>query len=303
MMSYLLSSSISPNLTSMSDFQSISQQFLFKNYHSPLPQLFDSTKCSDILSTMSSTNLISFAHQNQTIFLILLLLLILIMSCLIILLLLSYCRRKKLNMKRRHLNIELRSDHPIHHLSQTADIRMYNKYYKKINQNQHQDSLYEQLPSSSSDNSEQQFLSSKNTYEKYETPPSCCNYHRQICKPTLPLSCSHHEYQYASYEQDAISSTQPNSTHHHYPHQQQQQCAILLWANRLFYTADHRTHRNCIDYHQSCPSELHHLQACLLNNNNTKKLDSLNRTKTSSVPKYCNDHLSRKQVIQSHIYR
>ncbi|CAF1026468.1 unnamed protein product, partial [Didymodactylos carnosus] len=163
------SSIVNQNLTTISnnsDRKRLSQPFLYKSYYSPT---FDTTKCSDILTTISSINPISFIHQNQTIFFILFFLLILIMTCLILLLCLSYCTRKKLDMKRHHLNIELRSDHPIHHIPQTGDIRMYNTYYKKINQNQNnQDSLYEQLPSSSSDNSERQFLSSKNIYEKYE---------------------------------------------------------------------------------------------------------------------------------------
>ncbi|UJR37110.1 hypothetical protein I4U23_029814 [Adineta vaga] len=238
-----------------------------------------------IPSTYSTiTRHIPFMEHNQTLIIIVFFLLLFVLLFLILLITLSICRRRL----RRHLTAELHRQRShqyyyYHHhptgLHQPSIKTTENHGNIGIN-----DSLYEQLPSLSSD-SDQPFLYNEKKFNISNAPaipphPPTLRHHF-CCHPTgrlLPIPTTNsHEYQYAT----NVTTTTGYST----PTSQQHQCAaILLWANRFLYPTE-TTHnsRDCTSH--SCPSELQHLQQCLLSN----QQEQASITADNNVLRYCNN--------------
>ncbi|CAF0886432.1 unnamed protein product [Adineta steineri] len=220
-------------------------------------------------------------HHNQTLTIIVFFLLLFVLLFLILLITLAICRRRL----RRHLTAELQRQRSHHYYYHHA--RLHQPSIKPIDNHGitgTNDSLYEQLPSLSSD-SEQPFLYNEKKLNITNVPiipphPSTLRHHF-CCHPTNHLlhipTTNSHEYQYAT----NITTTTGCST----PTSQQHQCAaILLWANRLLYpTQNTYNHRDCSAH--SCPSELQHLQQRLLSN----QQDQTSITADNNVMRYCNN--------------
>jgi hypothetical protein len=223
---------------------------------------------------------VPFIQHNQTLIIIVFFLLLFVLLFLILLITLAICRRKL----RRHLAVEIqrqRSHHYYYHtkLHQPSIKTTDNHGISGTN-----DSLYEQLPSLSSD-SEQPFLynekksTSGNVPAVPPHPPTFR--HHFCCHPTGRLlhvpTTNSHDYQYATNATTTTGCSTPTS--------QQHQCtAILLWANRLLYPTENTyTHRDCASH--SCPTELQHLQQRLLSN----QQDQASITTENSIIRYCNN--------------
>ncbi len=213
----------------------------------------------------------SFIQHNQTLIIIVFFLLLFVLLFLILLITLAMCRRKL----RRHLTAELqrqRSHHYYYHTRLHQPSTKITNGHGIIGTN---DSLYEQLPSLSSD-SEQPFLYNEKKSHIANAPaipphPPTFRHHL-CCHPTGRLlhasTTKPHDYQYAT------TTTTGYST----PTSQQHQCgAILVWANRLLYPTQNTSH--------SCPSELQHLQQRLLSN----QQDQASITTETNIMRYCNN--------------
>jgi hypothetical protein len=232
-------------------------------------------------TTMTVFRHVPFIQHNQTLIVIVFFLLLFVLLFLILLITLAICRRKL----RRHLTTELQRQRSHHYYYHT---RLHQPSTKAADGNGIvgvNDSLYEQLPSLSSD-SEQPFLynDKKSAVSHAPTlPPLPPTFrHHFCCHPTGRLlhasATSPHDYQYAT---TATTTTTGYST----PTSQQHQCAaILVWANRLLYpTQNAYNHRDCASH--SCPSELQHLQQCLLSN----QQDQASITTENNNMRYCNN--------------
>ena len=209
-------------------------------------------------STISTFNRhLPFIQQNQTLIIIVFFLLLFVILFLILLITLTICRRKL----RRHLKVELQRQRSHHHyyyhtrLHPPSTNVLDNHGLVGAN-----DSLYEQLPSLSSD-SEQPFLYNEKKGNHPNAPvlpphPPAFRHHL-CCHPTShilhPSPTNAHEYQYAT-------------TGYSTPTSQQHQCAaILVWANRLLYPSQNPYNNHDCSTH-SCQSDLQHLQQHLLSN-------------------------------------
>jgi hypothetical protein len=221
-----------------------------------------------------------FIQHNQTLIIIVFFLLLFVLLFLILLITLAICRRKL----RRHLTAELqrqRSQHYYYHTRLHQPITKTTDDRGMVGTN---DSLYEQLPSLSSD-SEQPFLYNEkksNITNAPVIPPHPPTFrHHLCCHPTGRLlqtsTTNPQEYQYITNATTTTGYSTPTS--------QQHQCAaILVWANRFLYpTQNIYNHRDCSTH--SCPSELQHLQQRLLAN----QQDQTSMTTENSIIRYCNN--------------
>ncbi len=217
-----------------------------------------------------------FIQHNQNLIIIVFFLLLFVLLFLVLLIILAVCRRKL----RRHLTAELQRQHS-HHYYYHARLRPPSikptDNHGVVGTN---DSLYEQLPSLSSD-SEQPFLYNEkkcNNSNAPVVPPYPPSFrHHLCCHPAgrllHPSTTNPQEYQYVT---NAPTITTGYST----PTSQQHQCAaILVWANRLLYPTQN------IYNHHDCPSELQHLQQSLFSN----RQDQTSTTTENNVMRYCNN--------------
>ncbi len=220
-----------------------------------------------------------FIQHNQTLIIIVFFLLLFVLLFLILLITLAICRRKL----RHHLTAELQRQRSHHYYYHT---RLHQPSTKVIDGHGivgTNDSLYEQLPSLSSD-SEQPFLYNEkkiNIANAPVVPPYPPTFrHHFCCHPTgrllHPSTTNPHEYQYATNATTTTGYSTPTS--------QQHQCtAILVWANRLLSPTQNTYNcRDCTSH--SCPSELQHLQQRLLSN----QQDQASITTDNNLLRYCN---------------
>ena len=225
---------------------------------------------------------VPFLQHNQTLIIVVFFLLLFVLLFLILLITLAICRRKL----RRHLTAELqrqRSQHYYyHHHSGLRQPPVKSPDGQGVTGNN--DSLYEQLPSLSSD-SEQPFLYNEKKCHLSNVPavppyPPVFRHHL-CCHPTgrllHPSPANTQEYQYVTNTTTTTGYSTPTS--------QQHQCAaILVWANRLLYpTQNAYNHGECPSH--SCPSELQPLQQCLLANPS----DQTSMTTENNIIRYCNN--------------
>ncbi|CAF2909489.1 unnamed protein product [Rotaria sp. Silwood2] len=224
---------------------------------------------------------VPFIQHKQTLIIIVFFLLLFVLLFLILLITLAICRRKL----RRHLTAELRRQRSHHYYYHTRLHQPLTKTTDNQGTVGTNDSLYEQLPSLSSD-SEQPFLYNEkksNVAKAPALPPHPTTFrHHFCCHPTshvihTPTTTNTHDYQYAT--------TTTTTTGYSTPTSQQHQCAaILVWANRLLYpTQNTHDRRDCTTH--SCPSELHHLQQCLISN----QQDQTSITTDNNIMRYCNN--------------
>lgn len=239
-------------------------------------------KCTTFIPSTIHTIIrhVPFIQHNQTLLIIVFFLLLFVLLFLILLITLAICRRKL----RRHLTAELqrqRSHHYYHaRLHQPSTKATDSQGNAGTN-----DSLYEQLPSLSSD-SEQPFLYNEkksNITNAPVLPPHLPPFrHHFCCHPTgrlhhPPSTTNPHEYQYAT-----NTTTTTTATGYSTPTSQQHQCtAILVWANRLLCPAQNTYNCGDCTFH-SCPSELQHLQQRLLS-------DQTSITTENNIMHYCNN--------------
>lgn len=255
---------------------------------SPLPFITE----SDCLTCTPSTIPTVFRHapfiqHNQTLLIIVFFLLLVVLLFLMLLIVLAICRRKL----RRHLTAELQRQHA-HHYYYHA--RLHQPMAKTADSSGNagtNESLYEQLPSLSSD-SELPFLYNEKKSVMVNGPslalPSQPQTLRQhfCCHPTgrlLPGQLhSPHEYHYAT------NGTTTTTTGYSTPTSQQHQCAaIFLWANRLLSPTQNTYNRRECALHSS-PSDLQHLQQCLLTNQHDPPPPTSTATESNLI-RYCNN--------------
>lgn len=268
--------------TLLSILTSINNRFTrtSKPYLTTIPPTFE-PECTTLIppSDMTMIRHVPFIQHKHTLLIIVFFLLLFLLFFLTLLIILAICRRRL----RRHYKAELqrqRSHHYYYHhtrLHQPSTKKNDSQAISGTN-----DSLYEQLPSLSSD-SEQPFLYNErktNTTKLPSLPPHPTTFrHHFCCHPASHVmhtpSTSGHEYQYAA------TTTTGYST----PTSQQHQCGpILVWANRLLYpTHNGQNHRDCTS--DSSPSELQQLQQCLLSNSQ----DQTSTTNENNVLRYCNN--------------
>ena len=204
-----------------------------RNSYTPpvtMPPIYQ-RECTTFIPSIAVTlgRHVSFIHHNQTLIIIVFFLLIFVLLFLILLITLAMCRRKL----RRHLTAELQRQQAHHYYCHT---RLHQPSTKVTNGHGiigTNDSLYEQLPSLSSD-SEQPFLYNEKKSHIANAPaipphPPTFRHHL-CCHPTGRLlyasTTKPHDYQYATTTATGCST----------PTSQQHQCgAILVWANRLLY--------------------------------------------------------------------
>ena len=247
-----------------------------------IPSLYQREYNTIISSTMSTIiRHAPFLHHNQTLIIIVFFLLLFVVLFLILLITLAICRRKL----RHHLTTELQRQRSHHYYYHT---RLHQPSTKVIDGHGIvgiNDSLYEQLPSLSSD-SEQPFLYNEkklNNPNAPVLPPHPPTFrHHLCCHPAgrllHPSTTDSHEYQYAT---NLTTTTTGCST----PTSQQHQCgAILVWANRLLYpTQNTYNHHDCTSH--SCPSEIQHLQQHLL----STQPDQTSITTSNNIMRCCNN--------------
>jgi hypothetical protein len=225
---------------------------------------FEQQPCSTCTPSIVRTVIrhVPFIQHNQTLIVIVVFLVVFVLLFLVLLITLMLCRRKL----RHHLTAELQRQRSHHHYYYHT--RLHPPMVKATENNGitgANDSLYEQLPSLSSD-SELPFLYNEKRSGLVNgpmLPPQPPTFRQHFCCHStghiLPASMSNsHEYQYAT----NLTTTTGYST----PTTSQHQCgAVFLWANRLLSPAPHAyNHRPCTLH--SSPSELQHLQQCLLSN-------------------------------------
>ena len=207
-------------------------------------------------------------------------LLLFVLLFLILLITLAICRRKL----RRHLTTELQRQRSQHYYYHSGLRQPPVKSTDGQGVVGNTDSLYEQLPSLSSD-SEQPFLYNEKKCHHANAPivppyPPTFRHHL-CCHPTgrllHPSPASTQDYQYVTNATTTTGYSTPTS--------QQHQCAaILVWANRLLYPTENMyNHGDCPSH--SCPSELQHLQQCLL----TNPSDQTPMTAENNIIRYCNN--------------
>ena len=224
-----------------------------------------------------------FIQHNQTLIIVVFFLLLFVLLFLTLLVTLATCRRKL----RRHLADELQRQRSSHHYYYHARIRQPST--KVIDSNGTggiNDSLYEQLPSLSSD-SEQPFLYNEKksiSVNAPALPPHPPTFrHHFCCHPAGRLLHGHMssplDYQYAATSATTTTGySTPTSSQ-----QQPAQCtAVLVWANRLLSpTSNIYGHRECSMH--SSPSELQHLQQCLL----ATPQDAMSMVAEGNAMRYC----------------
>ena len=235
-------------------------------------------ECTTLIPSIPPTVIrhVPFIQHKQIFSVIAFFLLLFILLFLALLITFTICRRKL----RHHLTAEFQRQHPhryYYHTRLNLPPSKPSDGHEIVGTN---DSLYEQLPSLSSD-SEQPFLYNEkksNVAKVPVLPPHPATFrHHLCCRPTDHLfhspATNAHEYQYAT------------TTGYSTPTSQQHQCAaILVWANRLFYPNQNTyNHRNCTSH--SCPSELQHLQKCLLSNQH----DQTSITAENDIRNYCHN--------------
>ncbi|CAF3799622.1 unnamed protein product [Rotaria sordida] len=235
-----------------------------------------------IFSIYHQQSLISsnFIQHNQTLIIIVFFLLLFILLFLLFLVLLAICRRKL----RHHLKIELqrqRSQHYYHHKNlHQSSIQISNNNNNNNNNNGTigggvNESLYEQLPSLSSD-SEQPFLYNEKKLTNTNAPalpPYPPTFRRYHCCHSI----NSHEYQYSR----NTSTTTAAFCSSLNLQQQQHSCpTVLVLRNPSLYTNHH-------DY--SCE-----LQQCLVSNQQEKNFIFGCNNETNFIPTIlcqCNDHI------------
>ncbi|CAF1510238.1 unnamed protein product [Rotaria magnacalcarata] len=232
---------------------------------------------------MPSTDLsvirhIPFIQHKQHLIIVVFFLLLFLLLFLILLITLAVCRRRLHRRYTAELQRQRSHHYCYHHTRLHQPSTKTTDSQAMVGAN---DSLYEQLPSLSSD-SEQPFLynEKKSNVTKAPTlPPHPTTFrHHFCCHPTGHLihtpTTSGHEYQYAA------TTTTGYST----PNSQQHQCGpILVWANRLLYpTENTHNHRDCTS--PSCSAELQQLQQCLL----SKQQDQTSITTENNIMRYSN---------------
>lgn len=223
-----------------------------------------------------------FLHYNQTLIILVVFLLIFVLLFLMLLIVLALCRRKL----RRHFTAELQRQrshsyyyHP-HHLH-PATVKTTESHVNTGNN----ESLYEQLPSLSSD-SELPFLYNEKKFHP-SAPPSASFRQHFCCHPLPPALTNAHDYQYATNATTTTGYSTPSITQPH-------QCAaILLWANRLLSPPTDQTpsNRRPCTLHAS-PSELQHLQQCLLAHSTSDQGSTTTTTTTTDnhrITAYCSN--------------
>lgn len=228
---------------------------------------------------------VPFIQHNQTLLIIVFFLLLFVLLFLILLITLAICRRKL----RRHLTAEIQRQRSHHYYYHTRLHQPLAKVTDSQGNTGTNDSLYEQLPSLSSD-SEQPFLYNEkksNITNAPVLPPHPLPFHHHFCchptgrllHPSSSTTTNSHEYQYATNTTTTTGYSTPTS--------QQHQCtAILVWANRLL-SPTQNTY-NCHDCTtHSCSSELQHLQQHLLSSQQDSQT-SITKD-NNNIMRYCNN--------------
>ena len=184
-------------------------------------------------------------RHNPTLIIIVFFLLVFVLLFLILLMVLAMCRRKL----RRHFKAELarqRSQHYYYHHPKAVhqpSITVTDSN-RTVGTN---DSLYEQLPSLSSD-SEQPFLyNDKKLPSAPALPPHPASFRQHLCCHPPPPSS--HEYQCVTNTSTITDYSIPNSQQ-----QQQHRCsAVLVWPNQLLYPNPYECYRT-----HPYPAEYYH---------------------------------------------
>ncbi|CAF1324037.1 unnamed protein product [Adineta steineri] len=224
-------SSVSPlNITRRRS--TISSTFHSETETSPIFSIFHH-------ESFTSSNII---HHNQTLIVIVFFLLFFVLLFLLLLISLAICRRKL----RHHITAELERQQSQHYYYHTHLHQPITKMPENIPVN---DSLYEQLPSLSSD-SEQPFLYNEKKLTNINAP----------ALPPYPPSLRHYHCCHSTTPHDYLSTIQSHSSSSNLEQQQQSQScqAVLILGNQLIYPN-----------HQECLSDLQQNLLLTQQENNT----------------------------------